>query len=122
MKKYTVDEWIDLLVGAVDFEEALAEVRNLEPTRPELHKKLSAIADPEQENVNARVWDALQRHITHAVYALVPIETEFIDVIMALETIRAEHPKVENEQACKRLAGLLAQRIQAAEAEKPVMP
>jgi len=26
MKKYTADEWIDLLVGAVDFEEALAEV------------------------------------------------------------------------------------------------
>ena len=47
----------------------------------------------------------------HSVYALVPIETEFIDVIMALETIRAEHPKVENEQACKRLAGRLAQRI-----------
>ena len=38
MKKYTADEWIELLVGAVDFEEALAEVRNLKPTRPELHK------------------------------------------------------------------------------------
>lgn len=122
MRKYTADEWIDLLIGAVDFEEALAEVRNLEPTRPELHKKLSAIADPEQENVNAKIWDALQRHITLSVYALVPIETEFIDMTTTLETIRAEHPKVENEQACKRLAGLLAQRIQAAEAEKPVMP
>ena len=114
MRKYTTDEWIDLLVGAVDFEEALAEVRNLEPTGPELHKKLSAIADPKQENVNAKIWDALQRHITHAVYALTVdfVDDEFIEVITALETIRAEHPEeVENAQACKRLAGLLAQRI-----------
>lgn len=38
MKKHTADEWIDLLVGAVDFEEALAEVRNLEPTSPNCTK------------------------------------------------------------------------------------
>jgi len=47
----------------------------------------------------------------HSVYALVPIEIEFSDMVMALETINAEHPRIEKEQACKRLAGRLAQRI-----------
>jgi len=109
-EKYTAEEWINLLVGAVDLEKALAEVRNLDLAGAELRKKLTTIADPEQEEINLRVWGLLMEHIKLSVFILVwkpgavvkdtampdPLSKRLIDI-----------------QACRRLAGLLAERIQA---------
>ena len=104
MGKYTEEEWLEILLGAVDLERALAEVCDLEPDRANLLQKLTAIADPEIEDVNARIWDSLRGRIGGAFG-----ERFFIKV----DTAMPNGASSLNPVACRRLAGLLAERMQA---------
>jgi hypothetical protein len=104
MEKYNVEEWLDILVGDVDLKRALAEVCDLEPDRAKLLQKLTAIADPAIEEVNARIWDSLRDRISGAFG-----ERFFIKV----DTAMPDGASSLNPVACRRLAGLLAERMQA---------
>jgi hypothetical protein len=106
MEKYTVEEWLDILVGDVDLERALAEVCDLEPDRAKLLQKLTAIADKEIEDVNARIWDSLRNRISVSLGDRLFSKTD--------EAVPDDAFSL-NPVACRRLAGLLAERMQATE-------
>lgn len=106
MEKYTEEEWLAILVGDVDLERALAEVCDLEPDRAKLLQKLIAIADPEIEEVNARIWDSLRDRISAA---------------LVVRHLEKRDPAIPDDRfslkpaAYRRLAGLLAERVRASE-------
>jgi hypothetical protein len=103
MGKYTEEEWLEILLGAADLERALAEVCDLEPDRAKLLQKLTVIADPEQEDVNARIWESLMVHI----------RVSFGDKLFgsadgaALEKALPDSAFSLDPIACRRLAGRL---------------
>jgi len=108
-KSYTVQEWINMLVRAVDLEGTLAEARNLFPAASELQNKLTALADPEQDEINLRLWRILANHVSRSNYILVWRTGAVINAAAVPDQPRG----LAEEQACRRLAGLLVGRIQA---------
>jgi hypothetical protein len=110
MGKYTEEEWLDILIGDVDLERALAEVCDLEPDRAKLLQKLTAIADPAIEDVNAIIWDSLRGRISVSLgdRLFSKADAAVPDDAFSL-----------NPVACRRLTGLLAERIQETEPGQP---
>jgi hypothetical protein len=105
---YSFEEWLSLLVRAVDLEKALDEARNLFPDALELQKKLAAIVAPEQDEVNLRVSHLLAKHISRSHYILVWRSGAAINE----EAVPDQPRGLIEEQACRRLASLLVGRIQ----------
>jgi len=106
MEKYTEEQWLDILVGDVDQEKALAEVRELEPDRAKLLQKLTEIADPEVGEVNVGIWDRLIHRI----------RVSFADRLFEKKDMAIPDDAVlGNSIACRRLAGRLAERVRASE-------
>jgi hypothetical protein len=106
LEKYTEVEWIDKLVGDIGLDWVLEKASNLEPDRAKLVKKLTEIANPEMENVNARIWDLLAHRVSIEFAGNI-----FTDVVQLMP----DNPESLNFDASRRLAGVLAERIQAEE-------
>ena len=94
---------------AVDLEGTLAEARNLFPAASELQNQLTVLADPEQKEINLRLWRILANHISRSKYILVWRTGAVINKAAVPDQPRG----LAEEQACRRLAGLLVGRIQA---------